>query len=78
MASTEVDFALAVFHDAAPATRVSGDCMNVLLIEDDPASTEVIKAFIEDDAGSFHLEWADHLKAGLDRLASGGGRPYSA
>ncbi len=72
MASTEVDFALAVFHDAAPATRVSGDCMNVLLIEDDPASTEVIKAFIEDDAGSFHLEWADHLKAGLDRLASGG------
>jgi len=46
--------------------------MNVLLIEDDPASAEVIKAFIADDAGSFHLEWAGHLKAGLDRLASGG------
>src|SRR5574341_674676 len=72
MASAEADFALAVFHDAAPAPRASWDCMNVLLIEDDPASTEVIKAFIEDDAGSFHLEWVDHLKAGLDRLARGG------
>jgi signal transduction histidine kinase len=72
MASAEADFALAVFHAAARAQKVSWDCMNVLLIEDDPASTEVIKAFIEDDAGSFHLECVDYLKAGIDRLARGG------
>jgi signal transduction histidine kinase len=72
MASAEAGFALAVFHDAAPAPRVSRGCMNVLLIEDDLASTELIKAFIEDDARSFHLDWADHLKAGLDRLTKGG------
>ena len=46
--------------------------MNVLLIEDEPASAEVIKAFIADDTGSFHLEWVGHLRAGLDRLARGG------
>jgi signal transduction histidine kinase len=46
--------------------------MNVLLIEDDPSSAEMIKAFVEDGAGSFQLECADHLRDGLDRLARGG------
>lgn len=45
--------------------------MNVLLIEDDPASAAVVKAFVEDGSESFHLEWVDHLRAGLERLASG-------
>lgn len=42
-----------------------------MLIEDDPASIEIIKAFLEGEE-SFHLECATHLKEGLDRLAKGG------
>ncbi len=45
--------------------------MNVLLIEDDPASVEIIKAFLEGEE-SFQLECGACLKDGLDRLAQGG------
>ncbi len=64
-----MNFALAVFHDDV---RMSRDRLNVLLIEDDPASAEIIKAFIEEEAESIRLEWTDRLKTGLDRLAGGG------
>jgi len=46
--------------------------MDVLLIEDDPASAEIIKAFFDGGEESFRLEWVTHLKAGLDRLSEGG------
>jgi len=45
--------------------------MKVLLIEDDPSSVEIIKAFIEGEE-LFQLEWVTHLEAGLNRLAKGG------
>jgi len=46
--------------------------MTVLLIEDDPSSAEVIKAFVEGAEELFQLEWVTHLEAGLDRLTKGG------
>lgn len=46
--------------------------MNVLLIEDDPASADIIKAFIEGGEDSFQLELVTSLKAGLERLSNGG------
>ncbi|MGE0126498.1 MAG: response regulator [Blastocatellales bacterium] len=45
--------------------------MNVLLIEDDAASAEIIKAFFEGEE-AFQLESVAHLNSGLDRLAEGG------
>ncbi len=50
---------------------MSEDGANVLLIEDDPASIEIVKAFVE-EVGAFRLEWAESLEAGLDRLSRGG------
>jgi signal transduction histidine kinase len=50
--------------------------MNVLLIEDEPASAEIIKAFLEggQEGGEeeFKLNWAMRLEEGLDALAEGG------
>lgn len=46
--------------------------MNVLLIEDDSSSAEVIKAFIEGGGELFRLDWVTRLEAGLNRLAEGG------
>src|SRR5262249_12165406 len=46
--------------------------MNVLLIEDDPSSAEIIKAFFDGSEELFHLEWVRRLEAGLNRLSAGG------
>lgn len=43
----------------------------VLLIEDDPADAEVVRAFIGEAQGAFQLEWVDDLQAGLSRLERG-------
>ncbi|MFN0112677.1 MAG: response regulator [Blastocatellia bacterium] len=46
--------------------------ISILLIEDDCAAAEIVKAFVEDDSRRYCLEWADCLEVGLARLAKGG------
>src|SRR5262245_49599502 len=46
--------------------------IHILLIEDDFASAEIVKGLVGEDSCAFKLEWLDHLRAGLDRLAAGG------
>ncbi len=45
---------------------------NVLLIEDEPNTAEIITALVADENVLFHLEWVQSLDAGLQRLAEGG------
>ncbi|MEO6725844.1 MAG: response regulator, partial [Blastocatellia bacterium] len=45
--------------------------INVLLIEDDPATTEIVKGLIGEDTSMFRLECAGRLQEGLDRLTAG-------
>ena len=45
---------------------------NVLLIEDEPNTAEIIKALVANEDTLFHLEWVTTLEAGLQRLAAGG------
>ncbi len=46
--------------------------IRVLLIEDDPAATEIVKAMVNDESVTFELECEDRLQSGLDRLVKGG------
>jgi signal transduction histidine kinase len=46
--------------------------MNVLLIEDEPASAEILKAFLEGGEEEFNLNWVMRLDEGLQALARGG------
>ncbi len=50
---------------------MSNDRLNVLLIEDDPAYAEIVKAYVREAAEPFQIEWAADLAAGLNRLAGG-------
>ena len=45
---------------------------NVLLIEDEQNTAEIIMALVADENALFHLEWAQSLDAGLQRLSEGG------
>ena len=45
---------------------------NVLLIEDEPNTAEIITALVANENALFHLEWVQSLEAGLQRLAEGG------
>lgn len=50
---------------------MKNDKMQVLLVEDDPASAEIIMALIADEDQAFRMEWVASLEAGLTRLAQG-------
>ena len=45
---------------------------NVLLIEDEPNTAEIIKALVANEDEHFQLEWVTTLETGLQRLAAGG------
>jgi signal transduction histidine kinase len=46
--------------------------INVLLIEDNPGDARLIREMLAEATGvPFHLEWADHLQPGLQRLGEG-------
>ncbi len=52
---------------------IDSKCIRVLLIEDNPGDTRLIKEmFTVVGSGSFQLECADRLSTGLERLAKGG------
>ncbi|MEP7339177.1 MAG: response regulator [Acidobacteriota bacterium] len=51
---------------------MENEAINILLIEDDLAAAEIVKGLVGEDASLFRLEWADYLRAGLDRLTEGG------
>lgn len=42
--------------------------INVLLVEDDVAAAEIVRAFIGEDSEIFQLEWAADLNSGLAKL----------
>ena len=44
--------------------------IDVLLVEDDAAAAEIVKAFIAEESRVFRLEWAVDLNAGLAKLDS--------
>jgi Flp pilus assembly CpaE family ATPase len=46
--------------------------LTVLLIEDSPAYAELVQVWLSSKDGAFVLNWADSLKAGLNRLSRGG------
>jgi signal transduction histidine kinase len=62
----------ALIQDAPAVFFVEGASMNVLLIEDETTSAEIIKAFLEDAGEPFELQWVTRLDQGLDALAVGG------
>lgn len=47
--------------------------INALLIEDNPGDARLIRDLLAESGGpGFHLEWADSLSSGLERLANNG------
>lgn len=46
--------------------------IQVLLIEDDVASAEIVKGLVQEDSSIFKLEWVENLQSGLKRLEEGG------
>lgn len=51
---------------------IENEPINVLLVEDDSVSAEIVNGLISEESGVFRLEWVDSLQAGLTRLAAGG------
>ena len=51
---------------------MENDSINVLLVEDDPAAAEIVKALLSQKESQYHLEWAGSLRDALERLNHSG------
>ena len=55
------------------ATPATGQCINVLVVEDSPGDAWMVRDALEEGSNpSYRVEWAENLADGLTRLADGG------